>query len=500
MHTVSGRVVDALHGIPVSHALVHLNARSVLADSQGRFAFAQFGDSQAYVSVTKPGYAPSQDASDGPAMIKVADLDAPLALSLYPDAVLTGTLTARDGSPLAGIGVQLFRANFEAEGLTAAQVRFTVTDSHGNYRFQEPAGLYRVATRYLGSDPETGQAFLPAAFPTGSSTSISGFEALQSGEEKRVSLRAVTGIAVPVQLHVDGMRTGEDRARLRLFVETSGDAGFATQAQGGTAPGEYRMTLPPGSYTIRATSGDREDPLAGSAHISVTAHGTNVVQMHLYEAASLPIEIAVASNPSTASASQTQTAESAAPTVAQLGLALRNLAPPADAPGELRPRGTADAGYSFRVPPGRYRLVMSGSNAWNILSASLGTANLIGSEINIAPGSAGTPIRLLVGNATGQITGTVKLGSAPSCWLYMLSREPSLVPFYLERVGATGTFSRSVPVGSYTLLAVEHRIQADLQDRSVLQALAAGGQQVDVTAGGKASLDVTLEPTAGGER
>ena len=74
--TVSGRVVDALHGTPVARALIHLNARAVLTDAQGRFTFPQFTDAQAFASVTKPGYTPSDDGADGPAMLKVADLDA----------------------------------------------------------------------------------------------------------------------------------------------------------------------------------------------------------------------------------------------------------------------------------------------------------------------------------------------------------------------------------------------------------------------------------------
>ena len=489
--------MDALHGTPVPRALVRLNARTVLSDAQGRFSFPQFSEPQGYVVVSKPGYADSSDATDGPAMARVSDLDATLELKLYPDALLVGTLTARDGSTLANVGVQLYRANYGPSGISAAQVRYTVTDSHGNYRFQEPAGSYRLVTRYVSSLPETGQAVLAAAFPGGSSALSSGFFALQAGEERRVNLRPSVGMPVPVELKIDGTDEDDRQARLRISVEAESEVPFSIQAQPEGTRGLYRITLPPGSYSIAATAGDRENPLEGTAHLTVSPRGSNHVELHFSEPALFPVEV---SADLSAQSSGAQPQPLLIPTPAQLNLTLHSLTA-----GSLD--GTADrrlqnsgSGYAFRVPAGRYRLVSSGSGSWVVESASLGAENLAGGDLTVAGSSAGTPIRIVVGTKTGQVTGTVAMGSAFSAWVYLIARAPALTPFYMERVGTAGSFSRSLPPGSYTVLAVENRLQQDLYDHSVIQALASAGKEVTIAAGTSVAVQVPLLAAPGGSR
>ena len=485
-------MLDALHGTPVPRALVRLNGRAVLTDAQGRFSFAQFTDPQAVVSVMKPGYA-SAEGADGPAMMKVADLDAALALKVYPDAIITGTVAARDGTSLAGIAVQLYRANYDANGIAAAQAGFTVTDSGGNYRFQEPAGKYRLLSRY-GTLAESGQTALATAYPGGSSSLGSGYFGLRSGEERRINLRPAVGTAVPVELKVDGMDDDDRRARLRVSVEQEGGVPFSTQAQPETTAGLYRLALPAGSYTVEVTAGSREEPLEGTARMTVSARGNNEAVVHVAEPATYPVEVAL--DPS-AAASTAQSASLQIPTPAQLNLQLHSLSSNADGVRDIRMQ-SAGGVYAFRVPAGRYRLVCSGAGAWTISSASFGTANLAGGEMNVAGGSGGTPIRLAVTNATGQIAATVAAGDAAAAWVYFVAREPSLPAFYVDRVGAGSTLNRNLPPGSYLVLATETRLQVDLYDRAAVDALAAKGRDVTVAAGGKITIDLPLLPNAGG--
>ena len=104
--SVSGRVVNALTGAAVPRALVSLNSRTVLTDSEGRFSLPAFQANgtgsfvQAYVQVTKPGYAQALDPSEASGQ-QVSNLSEPLELSLYPDGLITGIITGSDGEPLA---------------------------------------------------------------------------------------------------------------------------------------------------------------------------------------------------------------------------------------------------------------------------------------------------------------------------------------------------------------------------------------------------------------
>ncbi len=491
--TLTGRVTDAIHGTPIPRALVHINSRSVLTDPQGNFTFLEFTDADAYASVVKPGYTQSSSTADGPAMSRITDLTVPIVLALYPDALVTGTLSGRDGQPLQHVGIQLLRANFDMAGLTAVQVRSTQTDSHGNYRFREPAGTYRLAVRYVGSMPDTDQSVVAEDYPAQPSTVMAGYFKVAAGEEKRLDLRPDTGLPVPVLLRVEGVGPEEGRG-LRVNVRTAAGSNFSTDARPTEKPGEYRLALPPGAYDLRVTSGNRDSSLEGSARITVTRSHPADALVHMAPLAVFPLDVSFVAAPVT-----TQSGISQPPTVPQLNLALFSLSAPSGPETDLRPRpqnpavaGTAPV-YEFHVPPGRYRLTATGSGAWTVRSAAAGSGNLLTGELVVGTGTGGSPLRLVASNVTGQLTGTLTSGSVPvPGWLYLIPSEPSLTPYLIERVGTDGTFTRNIAPGNYTALAFANRLEEDLRDPRTLARLLSHGSAVQITESGKATVALTL--------
>ena len=99
--------------------------------------------------MTKPGFSASTEMQEGGNLfLQGAQLGVPLELRLYPEAVLTGTVLAPDGTPLPRIPVTALRSFWEDTGHRWVTVGQEVTDSHGNFRLPEPAGEYRLETRY----------------------------------------------------------------------------------------------------------------------------------------------------------------------------------------------------------------------------------------------------------------------------------------------------------------------------------------------------------------
>ncbi len=189
--TVQGQVINASTGAPIPRALVRLNNRAVLTDHDGKFRFDQNTESSANVLVTKPGYAASTEMQEaGNVFLQGAQLGVPLELRLYPEALLTGTLLAPDGTPIPRISVSAMRSYFDDAGHRWLPVGQAQTDSHGSFRLPVPAGDYRVETRYTPADRTTGEAVLPVTVPGGSSSSTSDSVIhLHSGEEQHFELR-----------------------------------------------------------------------------------------------------------------------------------------------------------------------------------------------------------------------------------------------------------------------------------------------------------------------
>ena len=172
--TILGEVINATTGAPVPRALVRLNNRAVLTDHDGKFHFDQNTASSANILVTKPGYSASTEMQDGGNLfLQGAQLSEPLELRLYPEALMTGTVLAPDGSPLPRIPVSVARSIYDDNGHRWVTVGQEQTDSHGNFRLTEPAGEYRLETRYTPVDRTTGEAVLPVTVPSeGSSNTM----------------------------------------------------------------------------------------------------------------------------------------------------------------------------------------------------------------------------------------------------------------------------------------------------------------------------------------
>ncbi len=156
-----------------------------------------------------------------------------------------------------------------------------------------------------------------------------------------------------------------------------------------------------------------------------------------------------------------------------------------------------DKNFEFRLSPGTYRLVTNFGGPWYVSSASYGTANLALSDIVISSGGSSAAIRLIVNNAFGTVTGTVKLpASVDLGWVYFFPRTPAVTP--VNPVGmqnggiVPGTFTMRLPVGEYMAVALDHRLQADLRDPEELAKLMTDGRPVEVTAGATATVELPL--------
>ena len=166
-------------------------------------------------------------------------------------------------------------------------------------------------------------------------------------------------------------------------------------------------------------------------------------------------------------------------------------------PGTIQP-GTAQQA-EFRVPPGRYRLVASGVRMWHVESASMGPTNLLESELVIGPGATGQPIRLVVDNRMGSLSGTVRMpDSVAVAWVYTISQSLGLSAANVNPVVAGGTFSDTLPIGKYYVLAVDHPLQVDLRDPSFVREFSTAVQEVEVTVGTIAKVQLDLAREKGG--
>ena len=491
-HVVRGQVVNALDGSPLPRALVTINTRSALTDYQGRFEFAGFTGSNAFATVRKPGFSASPNASIPNNTQRLADLDAPVLIKLYPDALVTGTLTSRDGAPLSHVAVRLLRSQYDGVAVRLAQAGVSQTNARGEYRISAPAGRFRLVTSFVLRSFETGQAILPVSFPqTTQSNPSTGIE-LRSGEEKHVDLNAKVGPLYPVALHVEPANS--QRMNFLVAVTTSAGDEFITGVSS-----DQHLELPTGTYALRVKVTNRDESMSGTSRVTVTGRDPASTTVHLAPDTQISVELLAGFL--TASTQNFNPSNNNSlpqlPNVQMFNLSLQNqLATAENQELEIRLRQGADKTTSFRVPPGRYRLAASGGSPWYIQSATLGATDLLQDELVIGPGSAGGALRLVVSNQVGTVHARTNLAAGASAWMYLVPRGPSLVPVRPIAVTSNGTATpiatALVPPGAYTALLLETQLQKDPRDPAFLASLASGPTDIDVQANADTSFSLDL--------
>jgi hypothetical protein len=487
--SVAGQVINASTGAPVSRALVRLNDRAVLTDHEGKFRFDQNTESSANILVSKPGYYAGTDFSEpGNLFLNAAQLASPLELRLYPEALLTGTMSAPDGSPLPHILVSALRNIYDDAGhrwITAGQAQ---TDSHGNFRIPVAAGDYRLESRYSPQDRTTGEAVLPAAVPGESSSNTSQMIRIHGGEEQHFELRPAVS---PTHAITATSQPPSGRGFTRISARSSNGSTLSVGPTMSGSSGEMKIQLPQGTYTLTARMmGDPEAPEQAETTVTVPDHDISGVVLQFFPVPAIPVELVV---------DGVSTSDNTPPNLQQMGLTLQSeQTDPDRGDSSVRLTNRRDQSYVFMASPGSYRLAARNSGAWYVKSVSYGDSDLLREELVVAPGAAGTPIRVLVSNEMGGLQGTVKLKGDPSaCWIYLIPTNASVQAVYTTRSNASGSYSFAhLPPGSYQVVAFERRHSADYRDPESIAPFNAQVHSISINASDKPTLNLDAVPVA----
>jgi hypothetical protein len=486
--TVSGQVINASTGGPVSRALVRLNGRAVLTDHEGKFRFEQNTESSANVLVSKPGYYASTEMQEpGNVFLQGDQLGTPLTLRLYPEGLLTGRVTAPDGTPLSRIMVYALRSVYDENGHRWANVERRATDSHGDFRLTVPPGNYRLETQYTPLDRTMGEAILPVTVPGEGSTDASQTISIHSGEEQHFELQP----GMSAVHDVGAMIEPPGRDFLRITARSSNGRTMQVNPQTNSETGEVKIQLPQGAYTLTARRGTGDSPEEADTTVTVPDHDISGVVFRFSPIPSIPVEMIV-DGAGTSDNAQL-------PTLSQLGLVLQSDQQDADrGEANVRPTLRRDQSNVFVAPPGTYRLQGRNTGVWFIKAANYGDSDLLQDSLVVVPGAAGTPIRVTVSDQTGALQGTVDLNGGPAaCWIYLIPTTPSAQSVLTVRSSSSGSYTLAhLPPGGYQAIAFEQRHSANYRDAASLAPYASYVHSVTVNAGDKPTLNLDAVPVA----
>jgi hypothetical protein len=480
--SVSGQVVNAVTGAGISRVLVKLNGRTVLTDHEGKFEFDQFTGTGSSLEATKPGFYLSSDPGEGSSLsLQPGQLAAPIQVRLYPEALLTGTVTAPDGEPLQHVPVMARRSVFDEMTRRWIPVAQSQTDSHGDFRLPVPPGNYRVETRYTTQVSEGSEVVLPVSVPAEAQSTLSNMIHIGSGEELHFDLHPAMSRAYTVTARLEAP---SERGFPGMTARSTSGTTIPVSFQRTGGANEGKMQLPSGTYTLTASMVSPENSAQGETTVTVPNHDVSGVVLRLAPNPSIPVELVMDSS--------VTSDNSTPPNIQQLGLMMQNTDIDSERGGTVQIETGRNGTPSFNVAPGSYRLQARAHGAWYVKSASYGDSDLLDHEMVVGPGSGGAPIRVTVSNQSGSVQGTATLNGVPAvCWIYLIPSFPSASPFISLRSGSNGVYNVAyLPPGTYQAIAFEHRHSADYRDPESLAAYTTHVHSVTVNEGDKSSLDL----------
>lgn len=480
---VSGVVISATTGTPIPRALVQWNDLAVLTDHDGKFVFDEGSSSgQAVLQITKPGFYGSPDG-EGVATVSLQASQMPATVRLFPEALITGTLTSADGIPLPRVVVMAQRSTYSDGIHQWSPAGQNPTNSRGEFRIALPPGDYRLETSFQPRFAGTAKTVIPSTYPPlTSSDTLGNVLHLTAGTEERIALHPEVAATYPVPLKIE--QTGDRRNFPRILAHSSTGATIPVNFIRSESGPASRIELPLGTYSLTAFLNLGDTSEYGETSVTVSGQNTPEAVLRMVSVPAIPVEVSVDQGSATTS--------DKVPVPQQLGLTLNAMQQTGlfgnSSTGVLQSR---DRSY-FRPSPGTYRLVSRGAGPWFIKSATYGTTDLLQNDLTVAPGAGSSPIMLTVSNQTGSLQGATSIHGVPvPAWIYLIPTGPSANSIYSVRSSTTGTFNFAyLPAGSYQAVGFELRHQENYRDPNVLSKYAIFVKSVTITAGNKATIDL----------
>jgi protocatechuate 3,4-dioxygenase beta subunit len=274
---LSGKVVDALTGEPLAKVQLRLESRSnsatgaTTSDQHGNFAMAGIEPGTYHLKGIRSGYlettfgAKRTDAPGTALRLEPAQELKDVALRMTPFSVIAGTVRDREGEPLAGTRVNLWRWRYypEANRRSLQSSAMADTDDLGHYRFANlTAGKYYVEAQPAGvlrevDDRSAGESHLDAdvrtLYPGVEDSTAAAPITVAAGEKMTTAdITMVRARLVKVRGHATSEPGLPPPTVVTLINGRAGEDVWDPGYHAVVKDGAFEVTAPPGTYSLIA--------------------------------------------------------------------------------------------------------------------------------------------------------------------------------------------------------------------------------------------------------
>jgi protocatechuate 3,4-dioxygenase beta subunit len=518
---VSGTVVDALTGQPLSQAQVFLAAQrvrdseqSVLTRGDGRFAFENLAPGTYVLSAARRGYmqqAYKQHAQFSTAMIVGPNLETDnLRFELKPRSSISGQVLDERNEPIRNARAILFHQATRFGRHTIWREREEGTDDRGRYHFGYLLpGVYFVG---VSAQPWYAQRVTHQRVQQVDRSGQTTYQEITNGEAELDVVYPVTFFshvqdlaeAVPITLHAGDSEEADFSLQpvpaLHMVVHSGNSEsegvwaqvsqtlsnGSKMQVQANTqqiAPGVLEIGgLPPGKLRLGLVT-SKVDGESNTRWNNIDVTGDMNIS-------------ASETSPSASVSGIVKFEDGSTPRPSPITLHLSNRGENEQYPMQANEKG--EFSLKGAIPPGTYDLALEQppGGAVRALSATGGKVN--GHTLEIGAGQD-VKLNVVLSAGTGRVSGVAKKSGKPvdGVLVVLVPEDPqhNLELFRRDQSDSDGSFNMNqVNPGKYTLVAIENGWELEWSVPAVIKKYLPGGTSVQVTADSAQRVDVSVQP------
>jgi uncharacterized protein (DUF2141 family) len=493
---LSGTVINAATGEPVSRALVLMQPKAQFAGTDGTFVFKNLARGRYNLTASKPGFFNEQQLGRWNAWMN-SFRDVPsekeVVLKLTPEGIIYGEVKNENGEPIEGVTVRAQRWQTENGRKSLQNARDAATDDEGNFRLAElkpgsyhlsfvPVGrggwvTYDKLSRKKQTDQGYGAQFYPGVADVESATAIelrAGLSVHITQTLSRQRLFEVAGV-VRGATQVGGFNI--------MLMNTSGDMVQRT-LRIDPKSGEFQIPgVPAGTYMLSASAQVPNENGAQELQTQLTATQLIHLKSDLGGVVLMlgrGISVGVQVNGGIPSVGTAK--------VPQVMVQLISREFLQNSRGTMVPPQNGGQGPAARIediPPGTYTVEASPNQPGYIASLRCGSLDLLREDLTIAPSGVLPPIEVTLGNDGAQLSVKVVENGRPAAAAVVIYSEEYPRRSVLTQTNETGAFSLgNLAPGQYQVIAVKDALDLEFRNPAAMEKYLEHASAVTLQSGG----------------